>query len=122
MLGISMGLLNNFSFSAVLWGSLAANLCITLTVGSFLASQSMTIPAREILRWTWPSFFILLAGGLMLIGMTPLFLSSAVGMGQVAFRFCLVALLALFSFRFCLREETRRELFLRFFPKNDAKR
>lgn len=120
MLGISMWLLNKYGFSAVLIGSLAANLCITLTAGIWLTSQSMTISIQEIVRWTWPSFFILLVGGLMLIGMTYLVSSLCTDIGQVAIRFFLMILISVFSFRFCLRDETRREMFLRFFCKRGA--
>lgn len=115
MLAISIGFLGHYGFSAVLGGSLAANFGLTLTAGIWLASQSMGISPKEILRWIWPSFIILMAGGLMLACMTHFLPSADQGMAQVAFRSFLVILITLVSFKFCLSEGTRRELSSRFF-------
>ena len=117
MLGISMLLVNRLGFLAILMGSLAANLSLTLITAQRLSSQRLGVPTAEMLGWILPSFLFLLVGSCVVSAIEHFSPATDTGLAALILRCGLAVFLSALSFRFCIRPETRHELLLRFFPQ-----
>jgi O-antigen/teichoic acid export membrane protein len=114
MVGISLLLIKALGFSAILIASLVANFGITLATSQWLTSKQVGLSLAQIFRWILPAFCVLAVGACVRVAIYPLSSNSTTDIHQMLPGAILVVILAGVALRFCLRSETRRELFSHF--------
>lgn len=111
MMGLAAWWLPHFGISGILSASLLGSAGVSLVVGVKLNCRRLSVPWGNIVAWLWPAFCFLAAGSLIACGVDFFHPKKEIGAAGLLFRILIWLLLALLSFRFCLRLEIRREVF-----------